>query len=332
MGGAHYTTAQDATSTSVTATAAPTASPTPASSPRTEQAAVQLAATSTGGIGWGLNGVQKNGIGLGFLPDDGSGGGTPETIFEIQSKLGQNASAQGWYAQAVSGTLFDGSQFAARKDQIIAGGVFQPAVMPTGGWWGLTSSDNQQAVAICNVMKEYTDAGVQVWLRFAHEVNYYQSVGTYQGTAADFKEGWATVHAACQQIAPDVKFFFTPNVASLDVYQQYYPDDPSTVDFIGIDYYPQQPGQDTFVSTMKPFHDAYTTPNGPMFAIGETGLGVDAPIASRLAWLEQIMSTDTKAQMPNFIAVSWFNWKDGYSYKVIDDVGDSITTQYLDSA
>ncbi|CEQ42367.1 SPOSA6832_04188, partial [Sporobolomyces salmonicolor] len=203
-----------------------------------------LDATSSGGIGWGLNGVQKNGIGLGFLPDDGSGGGTPETIFEIQNKLGQSASAQGWYAQAVSGTLFDGSQFAARKDQIIAGGVFQPAVMPTGGWWGLTSSDNQQAVAICNVMKEYTDAG--------------QSVGTYQGTAADFKEGWATVHAACKQIAPEVKFFFTPNVASLDVYQQYYPDDPSTVDFIGIDYYPQQPGQDTFVSTMKPFHDAYT--------------------------------------------------------------------------
>ncbi|GAA5941510.1 hypothetical protein JCM1841_005343 [Sporobolomyces salmonicolor] len=357
-GPAHHHSAHKATSTAVQTAAASTTGSAPASSPSVTQAAVQLDATSSGGIGWGLNGVQKNGIGLGFLPDDGSGGGTPETIFEIQNKLGQSASAQGWYAQAVSGTLFDGSQFAARKDQIIAGGVFQPAVMPTGGWWGLTSSDNQQAVAICNVMKEYTDAGVQVWLRFAHEgadaflerystrrgrrlifclfrpstVNYYQSVGTYQGTAADFKEGWATVHAACKQIAPEVKFFFTPNVASLDVYQQYYPDDPSTVDFIGIDYYPQQPGQDTFVSTMKPFHDAYTTPNGPMFAIGETGLGVDAPIASRLAWLEQIMSADTKAQMPNLIAVSWFNWKDNYSYKVIDDVGDSITTEFLTGA
>lgn len=39
--------------------------------------------------------------------------------------------------------------------------------MPTGGWWGLTASDNQQAVAICKVMKKFTDAGVETWLRFA---------------------------------------------------------------------------------------------------------------------------------------------------------------------
>lgn len=44
----------------------------------------------------------------------------------------------------------------------------------TGGWWGLTAEDNQQAVAICKVMKQFTDKGVEVWLRFAHEVNYYQ--------------------------------------------------------------------------------------------------------------------------------------------------------------
>lgn len=65
--------------------------------------------------------------------------------------MGQKTSAQGWYAQAQSGTLFDGSQFKWRKDQILSGGVFQPAVMPTGGWWGLKYEDNQQAVAICNV-------------------------------------------------------------------------------------------------------------------------------------------------------------------------------------
>lgn len=74
----------------------------------------------------------------------GSGGGQAHTIDQINAAVGAQTAAQGWYAQAQSGTLFDGSQFSYRKDQILSGGVFQPAVMPTGGWWGLTSSDNQQ--------------------------------------------------------------------------------------------------------------------------------------------------------------------------------------------
>lgn len=46
--------------------------------------------------------------------------------------------------------------------------------MPTGGWEGLTPDNNWQAINICNVMKQFTDRGVEVWLRFAHEVNWYQ--------------------------------------------------------------------------------------------------------------------------------------------------------------
>lgn len=36
-------------------------------------------------------------------------------------------------------------------------------------------------------------------------MNWYQSDGTYPGGVADFQEGWATVAAACRQIAPAVK-------------------------------------------------------------------------------------------------------------------------------
>ena len=133
--------------------------------------------SSSSSLGWGLKGLKKNGIYFGWLPDDGvfplsfspfarllacharaqvsrlisliaidagSGGGTAHTIYQIESAVGAKTSAQGWYAQAQSGTLFDGSQFKWRKDQILSGGVFQPAVMPTGGWWGLTASDNRQ--------------------------------------------------------------------------------------------------------------------------------------------------------------------------------------------
>ncbi|GAA5956920.1 hypothetical protein JCM10213_003043, partial [Rhodosporidiobolus nylandii] len=189
------------------------------------------------------------------------------------------------------------------------------------------------AVAICKVMKEYTDAGVEVWLRFAHEVNYYQSDGTYQGTVDDFKEGWAVVAKACKEIAPEVKMWYTPNVASVDEYDKYFPDDPSTVDLIGVDWYPKQTSDFDFAygaGNMKAFHDRYCNDNGIKFAIGEIGLGVAATMAQRLAWAENIMSA--YEEMPHMIAVSWFNYhKDDYSYKIAVDDGDSIVKAYFAS-
>lgn len=99
----------------------------------------------------------------------------------------------------------------------------------------------------------------------------YQSERVYQGTASDFKAGWAAVAAACKEIAPEVKMWWTPNVAAASSYQEYEPDDMSTVDLVGIDYYPKSTSQgNEFVTTMKAFHDKYAV-NGRKFAIGETG-------------------------------------------------------------
>jgi hypothetical protein len=49
----------------------------------------------------------------------------------------------------------------------------------------------------------------------AHEVNWYQTDGTYQGDVNDFKAGWSAVANACKSIAPEVKMFFTPNMADI---------------------------------------------------------------------------------------------------------------------
>jgi len=118
------------------------------------------------------------------------------------------------------------------------------------------------------------------------------------------------------------------------------------------DYYPKQTSGNSFVDVMKPFHDAYTSENGPHFAIGEIGLGVGAPMANRLDWFKDMTSSNTKSEMPHYIAVSWFNYvshhfsfssstprltfpfphlqyKDNYSYKIAGDSGDYVTKQYL---
>lgn len=266
-----------------------------------------------------------NGVFLGFLPDEGDAGGSSETIGQLNDLLGAKAATIGWYAQAQSGTTFDGSQILGVMDQVVASGaILEAAIMPTKGWQGLTSDDDSQAQAICAVMKKFTDKGVDVRLRFGHEVNYYQTDGTYTGTASDFKAGWATVANACKSNSK-VKMFFTPNIANLDQYKQYFPDDPSTVDLIGIDYYPQDPSA-SFLDAMQPFYDYGKSLNKNIqFAIGETGLGSGDDINSRLQWLGSIMSAETKKAMPDFVSCTWFNYNKGYNFKLVDE-NDSATT------
>lgn len=213
-----------------------------------------------------------------------------------------------------------------------SGAIFVPAVMPTGGWQGLTTSDNSQAVNIAKVMKQFTDEGIEVWLRFAHEVNWYQTDGTYTGTASDFKEAWGVVSDAMDQYAPSVKMFFTPNVAQLSTYQQYYPTS-GRVDYIGIDYYPQSTG--SFLSTMQPFYDAYCTgkPGAPKFAIGETGLGTAGSIEQRLAWAQEITSAATAKAMPDFVGAMWFSYFKGYDFRLLDGTSgtDGVTQGYFNA-
>ncbi|CAH7690685.1 family 26 glycoside hydrolase [Phakopsora pachyrhizi] len=269
--------------------------------------------------------IQKNGVYFGFLPDEGDAGGTRQTMAQINSALGAKSAAYGWYAQAKSGTTFDGSQLLAVIDDVKACNcVFQPAVMPTGGWKGLTSSDNSQAIAIANVMKKFTDRGIPVWLRFAHEVNYYQTDGTYSGTASDFQAGWAVVAAACKKIAPEVKMWWTPNVADASNYAKYAPTDMSTVHLVGVDYYPKSLSTGTeFVNTMKKFHDTYAV-QGRMFAIGETGIAFSGSDSDKVSWLKQILSA--KSSLPNMIACAWFNFQKDFDYRIVIPGGSSLTT------
>lgn len=108
--------------------------------------------------------------------------------------------------------------------------------------------------------------------------------------------------------------WYTPNIADESQYDEYYPDDPSTVDLVGIDYYPKETSgfDGMFVKAMKGLHDKYCSENGPKFAIGEIGNGGSWSMDQRLAWLKDITSSATKAAMPHYIAASWFNYHKGY--------------------
>lgn len=88
----------------------------------------------------------------------------------IDSTLGGKASTYGWYSQITSST-YDGSQLLeVLNDVVSSGAVFQPAIMPTIPFSEVTSSVASQ---VASVLEQFTSKGVEVWLRFGHEMNYY---------------------------------------------------------------------------------------------------------------------------------------------------------------
>lgn len=111
---------------------------------------------------------------IGFLPDDGSGGGSVDTLASINKLLPAKSAFYGRYAQVTNGKTFDGSQLYSVLDDVkSSGSILAASVMPYGTWYGLTESDNRNAVAIAKVCADiYKNHGVEVWLRFAHEMNW----------------------------------------------------------------------------------------------------------------------------------------------------------------
>lgn len=262
--------------------------------------------------------IRLNGLPIGFIPDVGSDGGNVQTMVAINGLLaGRGQSyAYGFYDQTTYGTIYNGAKLLANAPDIYASGaILEASIMPVGSWGGFTATDNSQAVAVCRVLKRFTDAGVEVRLRFAHEVNYYVTTGEYAPMndmgVSEFKTAWAQVSSACKTIAPSVKMWYCPNAANLTVYEQYLPDNfNSTVQMIGVDYYPPTNDLATaanYIQTVKPFHDKYSSSSVP-FVIAEAGTHArDATIQDRIIWLETLASDQVKTALPNLESITWYN-------------------------
>lgn len=91
---------------------------------------------------------------------------------EINHRLGAVSSTYGMYSHLNSDN-YDGYELMEEYDDVVSSGaVFIPSVMPVldSGFSGITP---EVASEIATVMRNFTDKGVVVWLRFAHEMNWY---------------------------------------------------------------------------------------------------------------------------------------------------------------
>lgn len=265
--------------------------------------------------------LSLNGVGFGLLPDEGVDGGGADSLTQIESwTKNLKPYTFGWYAQVKAGdTSWDGSQLTQVTSALKQSGaaVFEAAVMPQGGF------DGSVADSVCGVLKKIqSESGVsEVRLRYGHEVNWYVTDGTYSGTASEYKAAWKAVAASCQ---PTIKMFYSPNIANVDAYEEWAPDDASTVDYVGVDYYPRSSDElsaSSYAEKMQAFHDKYTGKDDAAwshvkFAFGETAYSGGSS-DDKLKWAQAIC--ESKAQLTNLVSVSWFNYVKGSDMRIVSD-------------
>ena len=88
----------------------------------------------------------------------------------IDSTLGGKANTYGWCSQIPS-SMYDGSQLLEVLNDVVSSrAVFQPAIMPIIPFSHVTSS---VAAQVASALEQFTSKGVEGWLRFGHEMNYY---------------------------------------------------------------------------------------------------------------------------------------------------------------
>ena len=252
----------------------------------------------------------KNGIGIGWIPDSEEG----SSLTTIISALGGVKPCwAGYYAQ-ITGSTWDGSQLTSKVAEVKAGGapypIFVASVQPYIDFSAVPAMTSQ----ITTVMNELTSQGLTVWLRFAHEMNWYDSAAggnVYKGTPQEFSTAWGAVSDAVKD-NPNVLMFWSPNYATASQLQSegWYPSS-GDIDVIGIDVYSEDATK-TFADAYGGFCNGFG--NVP-FVIGETGS--DSASADKTNWLEQLTSTEAKTTCPNYLGFSWFEYnKDGTDFRV----------------
>ena len=257
-----------------------------------------------------------NGIGFGWLPDY-NGASLKDDENAVQNK---NPCFAGYYGQTGLSGWNDGAQITDNIADAQSGGkpypIFIASVMPQGTPFSQFTEGSAVVTSIANAMTKLTAAGLTVFLRFGHEMNWYDSEqggNIYTGTPAEFSKAWGVVSAAVKNI-PGVYMYWSPNYASSAadlVSSGWYPTE-GTVDIVGMDIYPK--GGSSFADTYQNFCQNW--PNTP-FVIGETGSDNGGSTSDKNAWLKQLTDKSALQACPNYLGFSWFEYlKGGVDFRI----------------
>lgn len=213
--------------------------------------------------------------------------------------------------------------------------IYSVALMPSEGFDQVSDAAIQEFANICY---EAQQKGVNVMVRYAHEMNgeWY----AYGKQPEAFKQSWIRVRQVIKAKCPNAVMVWAPNVYDNRLtYEEYYPGD-QYVDWVGLSLYhfgyvwPYQnenPLPTQFESALTAnnstgplnFYKTYARDRGKPLVISETSapLHVTEPflngateMSMKQAWWRQLYSTGTFNKFPQLKMIMWFEYK-----KVEDD-------------
>ncbi|KAL2827424.1 glycoside hydrolase [Aspergillus cavernicola] len=239
---------------------------------------------------------------------------------DLNQATGQKGATYNVYSQLtpdnVKRSLYDGNYQYPTDDIISSGAVLIASLMPTVNWTDITPSLCESVASFFE--SSFSSEGVTVWLRFAHEMNYYAAVGQYPGGSnhSNFMIAWKNMHKAISH-NKKIYMFWSPNLDT--------PSEPVApwwpgkqyVDIVGMDYYPNaDEGLPHFATAYGRFYDTYAAAYELPFAIGETGTQLSthesASTAQREEWLQTVLNPRSSGLVDSYakyyMSCTWFEY------------------------
>ncbi|KAF2719652.1 glycoside hydrolase family 26 protein [Polychaeton citri CBS 116435] len=243
------------------------------------------------------------------------------TLAGLNKQTGQKGATYNVYSQLTSSNVnsgsYNGNDQYPVDDIIDSGAVLIASLMTEIHWYQVTEG-------LCESVAKYfentfTSKGVTVWLRFAHEMNYYadpkggQQIYPGGQNYDGFKQAWQTMYNAVSGNSK-IYMYWSPNVDdSGEPVAPWWPG-AGQVDIVGMDLYPNaNNGLPTFAQAYGKFYSTYASANNIPFAIGETGCqagGGTCSIDQREAWLKAIInpSGGFGADFHLYMSCTWFEY------------------------
>ncbi|KUI56511.1 hypothetical protein VP1G_03799 [Cytospora mali] len=257
------------------------------------------------------------GIAWGWLPDDTN---SAVSISSLNSATGKKACFFGDYSK-INDASYDGSDITYKASQA-DGAIMVPSVMPVGVKWSEVTADLAQQIG--TAMEAFTNQGLTVYLRFAHEMNCYAKPGCaspeYPGGQdyAGFKQAWINVADVCKSI-DGCYMMWSPNLQDLDTLNNWWPG-AEYVDIVAVDHYPSSDSevQEGFEGNYDQFYTEYVKPYGKPFILGETAYGGSA----KYDWVEDVTNSDF-GSYPLYKGAMWFEYNKEADFYVVYNASDS---------
>ncbi|MCJ1275442.1 hypothetical protein MMC21_003245 [Puttea exsequens] len=271
--------------------------------------------TSIGNVTLPAGCESLNGIGIGWLPDADKGVPLSAVLDPLDNPL---PCFVGYYSHITSSSSYAGDDITGKVADIKAAGkngvypIYITSVMPDIPFSQVPGIAGDIAI----VMNEITEQGLTVWLRFAHEMNWYVKPTSgsdgkdsqYHGTSAEFQTAWAAVSQAVSS-NPNVLMYWSPNYDPPAMLKSTWYPTSGAVDNVGIDDYPKS--QMSFQSVYGSF--CQTFPYLP-FVVGETATGDSS---AKTYWLQQLSGAQARTTCPKYLGWNWFEYEKEANFDVV---------------